>query len=86
MWGTIARMRVRPDVPEEYLVAQLRALNTDRMAGWVHTTFFRSDDDPRELWLVAMFKDREAYRANAETAAQHAVYMILRACLEEDPE
>ena len=86
MWGTIARMRVRPDVPEEYLQGQLRAFNTDRMSGWVSTTFYRSDDDPQELWLVAMFEDKESYRANAESSAQHSVYLTLRACLEDDPE
>ncbi len=86
MWGTIARMHVKSDVPEEYLVAQLSALNTDRMAGWVNTIFYRSEDDSRELWMVAMFSDEEAYRTNAGTAAQHAVYMMLRACLESDPE
>ena len=86
MWGTIARMKVRPDVPEEYLVAQMRALNTDRMAGWVNTAFYRSDDDPRELWIVAMFEDKESYRANAESSAQHSVYLTLRASLEADPE
>ena len=86
MWGTIARMQVKTDVPEEYLVAQLSALNTDHMAGWMSTTFYRSDEDPRELWMVAMFSDEEAYRTNAATAAQHAVYMMLRACLESDPE
>ena len=58
MWGTIARMRVRPDVPEEYLRGQMRAFNTDRMLGWLSTAFYRSDDDPRELWLVAMFEDK----------------------------
>ena len=86
MWGTIARMRVRPDVPEEYLRAQLKAFNTERMAGGVSTTFYRSDDDPRELWIVAMFEDKESYRANAESSAQHSVYLTLRACLEDDPE
>ena len=86
MWGTIARMRVRPDVPEEYLLGQFNAFNTDRMDGWLTTAFFRSDDDPQKLWVVAMFEDAESYRANAESAAQHAIYLTLRACLEEDPE
>ncbi len=86
MWGTIARLKVRPGVPEEYLVAQMRALNTDRMAGWVNTAFYRSDEDSRELWLVAMFEDKESYRANAESSAQHSVYLTIRALLEDDPE
>ena len=86
MWGRIGRMRVRPDVPEEYLRGQMRAFNTDRMLGWLSTAFYRSDDDPRELWLVAMFEDKESYRANAESSAQHAMYLTLRACMEDDPE
>jgi antibiotic biosynthesis monooxygenase (ABM) superfamily enzyme len=79
-------MKVRPDVPEEYLQGQMRALSTERMKGWMTTSFFRSDADPNEWWMVAMFDTKESYRANAETPAQHAMYMMLRACLEEDPE
>ncbi|MDA1061993.1 MAG: hypothetical protein O2895_03675 [Chloroflexi bacterium] len=79
-------MRVRPDVPEEYLQGQMRAFNSDRMAGWLSTAFYRSDDDPRELSLVAMFESKESYRANAESAAQHAMYLALRACMEDDLE
>ncbi len=86
MWGTIARLKVRPDVPEEYFLAQMRALNADRVAGWVHSAFYRSDEDPSELWMVAMFEDKESYRANAESPATHSVYLTFRACLEADPE
>jgi quinol monooxygenase YgiN len=86
MWGTIARMQVRPDVPEEYLRAQMQAMNTDRMAGWRLTSFYRSETDPLEFWMVAMFDNKESYQANAATSAQHALYMTLRACLVADPE
>lgn len=86
MWGTIARMRLRADLPDEYLRGQFDALNMGRMPGWIRTEFFRSDDDPLEIWMVAMFKDEESYRANADSTSQHAVYMTLRACLEGDPE
>ena len=86
MWGTIARMKVRPGVPEEYLFAQMRALNPDRGVGWVNSALYRSDEDPREFWLVAMFEDKESYRANAESSATHSVYLTFRACLEDDPE
>jgi heme-degrading monooxygenase HmoA len=86
MWGTIARMRLRPDIPEEYLRRQLEALKFGRMPGWVRSEFFRSAQDPGELWLVAMWDDEESYRANADSESQHAVYMTIRACLESDPE
>ena len=86
MWGTIARMQLRADIPEDYLRRQLEALQYGRMPGWVRSEFFRSAHDPQELWLVAMWEDEAAYRANAESEAQHSVYMTIRACLESDPE
>ena len=33
-----------------------------------------------------MFETKEAYQRNAESLAQHAVYLMLRSCLESDPE
>ena len=86
MWGTIARMRVRSDVAETYLLAQMDAFNKERLAGMVSVTFYRSDSDPRELWMIAMFATKEAYRKNAESRAQHVTYLTMRACLERDPE
>ena len=86
MWGTIARLRLKPDVPEQYLMAQLHAMSTDRMSGWRQTVLYRSDADPHELWMVAMFESKDAYRRNAESSAQNAVYVMLRSCLEADPE
>ncbi len=86
MWGTIARMRVRPEVPEEYLHAQISAFNANRMNGMVQVSFYRREEDPREVWMVAMFETKEAYQRNAESPAQHAVYLMLRSCLESDPE
>lgn len=86
MWGTIARMRVRPDVPDEYVRAQMRAMSTARMKGWLQASLYRSDTDPLELWMVALFDSKESYQANAATPAQHGWYLTLRACLAEDPE
>jgi quinol monooxygenase YgiN len=86
MWGTIARMQLKPDVPEAYLVAQLKAFSTDRMSGFVDATLYRSSGDPLELWMVAMFEDEEAYLENAERPAQHSIFLTLSACLERDLE
>lgn len=86
MWGTIARMQLRPDVPADYLAAQMRALNPQYMGGFLFSTFYRSEENPRELWMVAMFEDEAAYRANAESTTQNAVYETMRACLDADPE
>ena len=56
------------------------------MDGVVWISFYGGDEDPRELWMVAMFETKEAYQRNAESPAQHAVYLMLRSCLESDPE
>ena len=44
MWGTIARLQVRPDVSDDYLLAQIKATTAgDRMTGFVQATLYRSD-------------------------------------------
>jgi heme-degrading monooxygenase HmoA len=85
MWGTIARLRMKPG-SEEFLLAQMRAMSTDRMAGWRETRVFRSATDPHEFWMVALFEDEAAYRRNAESPSQHQVYLMIRAQLESDIE
>ena len=86
MWGTIAKMKVRPGA-EQFLFTQLHSMrNAERMPGWLFSHVFRSDVDPHEFWLVAMFTDKEAYQRNAESPGQHQVYLLMRSCLEADPE
>ena len=86
MWGTIARMRVRPGA-EQFLFTQFHSMrNAERMPGWLFTHLFRADTDPREYWMVAMFTDKEAYQRNAESPGQNQVYLLIRSCLEADPE
>jgi quinol monooxygenase YgiN len=86
MWGTIAKMKAKPGA-EAFLRTQLHSMrNAERMPGWLFTHLFQSDTDPNEIWMVAMFTDKEAYRRNAESPGQHQVYQLIRSCLEEDPE
>jgi hypothetical protein len=85
VYGTVARMRVKPGA-EPLLQAQLEALQSDPGRGWVSTTFYRSDADPQLCWLAVVYESEETYRANAARENQHAVYIRLRAALEDDPE
>ncbi len=39
-----------------------------------------------EYYLVAVFKDRESYKANADDPLQHERYLIFRSFLADDPE
>ena len=79
-------MRLKPDVPVEYLVAQVTAAQTDRMDGWIKSDLYQSAEDPIDVWLIAMFDSEESYRANADSEVQHSMFMMMRACLDSDPE
>ena len=85
MYGTVAKMRLRPGA-EALFRAQFDALLHEQLRGWMSTTFFQSDADPLNLWMVVVFNSPEAYRANAERPNMDAIYRRIRACLESDPE
>jgi quinol monooxygenase YgiN len=83
MYGTIAKVRARPenlDTLREY------SKSLGYAPGQVERLVFQMDSDPNEFWLVGVFEDREAYRANAASPEQHERYLQLRALLEADPE
>jgi quinol monooxygenase YgiN len=86
-YGTVARMQVKPGHEE-----QLRRINeqfdTARariVPGFIASYVFQTDRDPNEFILVAVFRDRETYRANAEDPEQDRWYRQLREHLEADP-
>jgi quinol monooxygenase YgiN len=84
MYGTIARLRIRPGMD-----AELERLSREEQAevpGIVFQYVYRTDDDPQELYLVVGFATKEAYRANAESPEQHARYEAYRALLDTEPE
>ena len=87
MYGTIARMRIKPGA-EALFDAQMKALGGTTLGdqGWVSTMIYRSDADPREVWMVVAFESREAYHANAERPNQDMHYRLMRGALEAEPE
>lgn len=87
MYGTIARMRIKPGA-EAMFEAQMQSMANTSLGdhGWISTMVYRSDDDPQEVWLVVMFESRESYHANAERPNQDVHYRLIRSCLESDPE
>ena len=85
MFGTVARMRVKPGKLEELkmLMAQDEPRDVD---GYLYSVAYRSSSDPQEVWMAAVFRDRESYVANAEAPSQSEMYARMRALLESDPE
>jgi quinol monooxygenase YgiN len=84
MYGTVARMRVKPGMGERLkaLSAQYEDLT---IPGFIATYAYRLDADPNDFYLVVLFEDRESYRRNADAPEQDARYRQMRALLDEDP-
>jgi len=85
MYGTIARFRIKPGVKDEFIKA-MNGFGEAAIAGWVADYYFQMDRDSDEFYLVAIFKDKETYQANADSAEQHDRYLVFRSFLTDDPE
>lgn len=85
MYGTIARLRVKPDRVEA-LQRLTESYDDLAVPGFVGTHVYRMDADETEYYLVVLFEDRDTYRKNAEDPAQDRRYREMRELLAEDPE
>lgn len=82
MYGTVARLKVKPGEDEQLIKADLDT----SVPGFVAAYGLRSDEDPDVYWVVALFESKEAYIANAHSPGQDARYRRMRELLAEDPE
>ncbi len=86
MYGTIAEMHVRAGMEDALaeIVDRQRARHHE-IPGYLMSWVFRSDADPDEYWLVAIFQDKETYTRNADSPEQDEEYQMIRALLTADP-
>ena len=82
MWGTVARMRVKPG--HEQAVVQMSRESDP--PGLERSLVYRSVDDSQEYWLAVAFESEEAYRSNADSPEQDQWYRRLLEHLEGPPE
>ena len=85
MYGTIARMRLKPGM-EKQLLEQFHIFESARVPGSVTVYWYRMDTNPNEYYLAAVFSSKEAYQANAESPEQDARYRQMLSLLEGEPE
>ncbi len=85
MYGTIARFRIKPGVKDEF-IKTMDSFGDVIIPGWIADYYFQMDKDPDEFYLVAIFKDKETYAANANSIQQHEQYLKFRSFLIDDPE
>lgn len=85
MYGTIAHFRIKPGVKDEF-IKTMDSFGDARIAGWVADYYFQMEHDSDEFYLVAIFKDKGTYQANADSQEQHQRYLVFRSFLVDDPE
>jgi hypothetical protein len=86
MYGTIAKFRVKQGVDKAEFKRRMDAFDSANIQGWMADYIFQMDADSDEFYLVAVFKDKESYQANASSSEQHERYLVFRSFLEADPE
>ena len=85
MYGTVARMRIKPGMEERLKQVGRQAAEAD-IPGFVFEHVYRLDGKSNEYVLVVGFENKAAYDANAKSPEQHARYMEYRALLDGEPE
>ena len=88
MYGTVARMKVKPgrldDLKE--LFDEWGRERQPRIEGAVSGYLYKLDGDPNGAVMVAVFRDKDSYVANADDPEQDKFFRRIRDCLEADPE
>lgn len=84
MYGTVARVRIKPGTAEQWTALQTE-YDDNHIDGFIASYLYRLDVDPDDHYLVVMFRDEASYRANASDPAQDARYRKMRDLLAEDP-
>jgi antibiotic biosynthesis monooxygenase (ABM) superfamily enzyme len=85
MYGTVARMRLKPGA-EDKMKAQFSDMNSLNVPGYISSTFYKLDAGNNEYILAVVFADKESYEKNADDPEQDKRYMEMRALLEADPQ
>ena len=84
MYGTVAKLKVKPGAIDE--LKNWAPDERDPTSGAVAIYAFQMDDDPNEVYTIAVFESKEAYSANAGSPEQDKRYRQMLKWLEREPE
>jgi len=85
MYGTIARMRVKPGMAER-MMALMEEYEDLGVPGYRGTYVYRMDGDSNEHYLVVLFDSKADYVANAQSPEQNERYLEYVELLDGEPE
>ncbi|MGD8517218.1 MAG: hypothetical protein PVJ23_04635 [Anaerolineae bacterium] len=84
MYGTVAKLKVKPGGIDK--LKEWSPEERDRDSGARAIYAFQMDDNPNEVYTIAVFDSKEAYVANAESPEQDKRYREMLQWLEGEPE
>jgi heme-degrading monooxygenase HmoA len=85
VFGTVARVRVKPGMADRMLEHSRQYEDLD-IPGHKGLLVYQSESDPDEFFMAVVFESRDAYVANASSDRQHERYLELRELLAGEPE
>ena len=86
MYGTVARMKVKPGKLDDFTKLTADAVNTRRPNGYLGEIIYKMDNNPNEVIMAVFFADKASYQANANDPEMNKQYEQYRALLDADPE
>jgi hypothetical protein len=84
MYGTIARMKVKPGA-----LPALKKMSEEargRVKGYVGSYVYQMDKDPNEIYMVVLFNSKQEYFANADSPEQNVEYEKMMMFMSAEPE
>jgi quinol monooxygenase YgiN len=87
MFGTIARVKVKPGMEHEFIaLAERWTRERGAASGQISEQVFKLEDRQNEYMFVGIFTDRDTYFQNANDPETDRWYRKMRATLTADPE
>ena len=85
MYGTVARMKIKPGAWEALRSFSEKESNL-KIKGYMAQYVYRMDSNPQEAYLAVIFDSKQSYIANAESPEQDARFREMMQYLEAEPE
>ena len=85
MYGTVARMRVKPGMESKFKDLS-REYESLKVPGHIGEYVYRMDEDSNEYYMAVIFESKESYFANARSPEQDTRYREMLDTLEGEPE
>ncbi len=86
MYGTVARMQVKPGMEADFLAFLDEVNHGGGIPGMVSEHLYQAENEPGVHYMAVVFENKAAYVANANDPAMHARYERYRAMLTAEPE